>query len=394
MRIAEATGNQLLTAKSLGEILKDAGERLFVFSSGSSGQAFLQNHTVSGGAVIHPDLMLPSSIKSKVLAAVGPPPAQAVPNFAQHDWVARAFLHFGLQENGPRVSAIWFSDPDGSAHKYGIGSAQAMESIKGVDEHFGFIIRTLENRNLIDKFNIIVTADHGFATNIGKVRLRDFLIEKGLKQSANSDDVILAGNAIFVKDHDRDAIAKIVATLQPESWVGAIFTRPAGKGSHKGWVPGTLSFDVIHWDHKRSGDILVDYNWTDEANELGYKGSSFSVGVAGHGGASSFEINIPLVAFGPSFKRSYESKLPTSNIDIVPTILEIYQLPVPSSMQGRVLHELLNGGKTTGTRTARTETLEASTRISGGTYRVVVQRTIVGKQRYVDFARVERVSHD
>ena len=47
MRADEATNRHLLTAVSLGEILQANGERLMVFSSGSTGQAFLQNHAVA-----------------------------------------------------------------------------------------------------------------------------------------------------------------------------------------------------------------------------------------------------------------------------------------------------------------------------------------------------------
>ncbi|MFX6067006.1 hypothetical protein ABTE92_19070, partial [Acinetobacter baumannii] len=88
-----------------------------------------------------------------------------------------------------------------------------------------------------------------------------------------------------------------------------------------GSIDGTVSFDAIHWNHPdRSGDILVDYNWNDDSNSLGYKGSSFSRGVAGHGSFSPYEVHIALLAAGPSFKKSFSSELPTSNVDIAPTV--------------------------------------------------------------------------
>src|SRR5690606_37963397 len=140
--IAESTQNKLLTATSLGEVLRDAGARMMVFSSGSSGQAFLQNHTVAGG-IVHPEIILPESLREDVYRSAGEPPASAEPNAAQHAWAAQAYIHYGLAESGPLVSAIWFSDPDGAAHSEGIGSEAAMKSIRIVDEQFGRILEAI-----------------------------------------------------------------------------------------------------------------------------------------------------------------------------------------------------------------------------------------------------------
>jgi hypothetical protein len=129
-RINVATKGKLLTTISLGEVLKANGKHMMVFSSGSTGQALLQNHTVSGGAVVNPSMILPESFKDTVVNAIGAIPEHAKPNSAQHKWVTDALLKFGLIPNGPTVSAIWFSDPDGTAHADGIGTATAMASIK------------------------------------------------------------------------------------------------------------------------------------------------------------------------------------------------------------------------------------------------------------------------
>ena len=391
MRISETTNGHLLTAPSLGEVLAASGSRMMVFSSGSSGQAFLQNHTVAGGGmVVNPELIIPSGMEADVYKNVGEPPASGKPNIRQHDWATRAFLHYGIPPDGPLVSAIWYSDPDGSAHSDGIGSPLAMESIKAVDEQFGYILKTLESRGLIESFNIIITADHGFVTDKGNIGLQEFLISKGLKQGAASDDVVVAGGALYVRNHDSKVIAQIVSTLQREPWVGAIFTKGKKKGSLQGSAPGTLSFESIHWNHERAGDILVDYNWNDEQNSMGYKGSSFARGVAGHGGSSPYEVHIPLIVSGPAFRKSCESSVPTSNVDIVPTILRLYDLPIPSSMDGRVMEELLAHTQTKEGLSTKLEIVESSARHPWGTYHVELQRSRVGRYFYVDHTKVRR----
>src|SRR6185369_4467758 len=67
-KISEATHGHLLTAITLGEVLKANGSSMMVFSSGSTGQALMQNHTVSGGAVINPSMILPESMKEKIVS--------------------------------------------------------------------------------------------------------------------------------------------------------------------------------------------------------------------------------------------------------------------------------------------------------------------------------------
>lgn len=391
LRIEEATNGHLLTVASLGEVLAASGSSMMVFSSGSSGQAFLQNHTISGaGMVVNPELILPAAMKEDVYKHVGAPPTSGKPNIKQHDWATRAFLYYGTSQDGPLVSAIWYSDPDGSAHSDGIGSPSAIESIKAVDEQFGYILKTLEAKGLLKSFNIIITADHGFVTDKGTISLQEFLIAKGLKQDANSQDVVVAGGAVYVKDHDPNLIGKIVSALQVEPWVGAIFTDGEREGSLEGSVPGTLSLESIHWNHARSGDILVDYNWDDAENSFGYRGSSFAKGVAGHGSSSPYEIHIPLIVSGPAFRKSYESSVPTSNVDITPTILHLYGLPIPSSMDGRVMEELLTATVTRPRLSTDVEIIKTTVRNPPGTYRIELQRSRVGNHFYVDHTKVTR----
>ncbi len=77
LKIVAAEG-QLLTAATLGQSLQAAGRKMLVVSSGSTGSAFLNNHTVSGGAILHPDFTLPESLGAD-MKALGPRPAGSAP---------------------------------------------------------------------------------------------------------------------------------------------------------------------------------------------------------------------------------------------------------------------------------------------------------------------------
>jgi hypothetical protein len=387
-KVAEATHGNLLTTISIGEILEKAGEKMMVFSSGSTGQALLQNHRISGGAIINPLMILPESFREKVIREVGPVPSGS--KSLSHIWITDALMKFGFAADGPLVNAIWYSDPDGTAHKDGIGAATSMASIKGVDEQFGRIIKELESKGLTSSVNIIISSDHGFVTHVGKVGLSEFLIEQGLKKDIYSDDVVIAGGAVYVKGHDKKIIQTIVNALQGQEWVGAIFTKSKKAGDLTGAVDGTLSFESIHWNHPdRSSDILVDVNWDTRKNSAGYEGASFSKGVAGHGSSSPYEINIPLIVSGPSFKASYESKLPTSNVDIVPTILHIHHLKGSSAMDGRVMKELLRE-KSGPIAVVKKDIIKTSIKQDWGTYNLIMDRSIYDDHNYVNFTKVVR----
>nr|WP_294995561.1 alkaline phosphatase family protein [uncultured Sediminibacterium sp.] len=391
-RITEATHGNLLTAISLGEALEKAGQRMMVFSSGSSGQALLQNHKVGRGAIVNTSMILPAEFKETLVKVLGPIPAHGKPNSAQHKWVTDALIQFGFASDGPLVNAIWFSDPDGAAHSDGIGSPNANASIRSVDEQFGRIIKALEEKGMSKRVNIIISTDHGFVTKKGKLGIADFLIQKGLKQSKESDDIVAAEGALYIKHKDTALIRKVVEALQQENWVGAIFTKGAKKGDQKGWVPGTLSFESIHWNHpERAADILVDENWNDDKNEAGYAGASFARGVAGHGGFSPYEVHIALLAKGPSFKESFESNLPTSNVDIAPTVLSIYKIPAPKTMKGRAFKELLKQTKESAP-IVKQERVETSTLVGGIKYKLILDISVVEKNRYINYAKTERVA--
>src|SRR5262249_31026051 len=72
LRVIDSEG-RLLTAPTLGELLQAAGRRMLVVSSGSTGSAFLNNHTVAGGAILHYRFALPSEL-AEDMKMLGPAP--------------------------------------------------------------------------------------------------------------------------------------------------------------------------------------------------------------------------------------------------------------------------------------------------------------------------------
>ena len=158
-------------------------------------------------------------------------------------------------------------------------------------------------------------------------------------------------------------------------------------------IEGTLSFASIHWDFKaRTPDILVDVNWSDDTNTHGYKGSTTSLGVAGHGSLSPYETNIRLLVDGPGFKKGQLSKAPSANIDIASTVLSLHKFKVPQHMDGRVLNELMVHGTANENSVQKIgkEVITVANQIGNTLYTLKLHRyTYMGKI-YIDHAETIR----
>ena len=387
--IGKAEG-QLLTAPTLGESLQQAGHRLLVVSSGSAGSAFLLNHTVAGGAILHGDYALPETLGS-ALAAIGPAARSGAPPGARDGWVVDAFLKVGLPQVDPAVTIMWLGELDATAHDHGIGAAATVEVLRHVDAAIRRIEDGLRAAGVFDRYNIWVTSDHGFTTYTGGIDLAALLAPHTRTGADSQRDVVAGGGAIYLRD-GKEQLPAIVGALQQTPGAGAIFTRGAQPGSLDGSVPGTLSFDAARWAHDRSADILFSPDWTDEANANGWRGTSRSNGIAGHGSTSPRDIRNTLIAAGPDLKRGATFASPSANADFAPTFLTLLGLAVPASMQGRPLDEAFTRGAAPTPASVRTTTHTART--GDGSYAVTATFSIVtrggSEHRYLDEAKVER----
>ena len=392
VRINDATGGKLLTAPTLGEILQARGKRMLAVGSGTSGAAFVLNYTVAGGAILHTEFGLPETLHQQVLARFGPAPPVAYPNEARNTRAVDSFLEIGVPAIDPAITIMWISDPDTTGHRLGIGHPTTVESLRRVDAEVKRIQDGLAASGLLDRYDIWVTSDHGFATHTGAIDIQALLKPFAGTLTDGSPRIVTGEGAIYVRDHDRQTIGQIVTILQKTPGVGAIFTPPDRPNSLAGWAAGTLSFNVARWGHERAADILYSPDWTDGRNQYGFAGTSASNGVAGHGSSSPFEIHNTLMAAGPDLKQHATISTPSGNVDIAPTLLRLLGIPVPSSMQGRILQEGLRTGPDAAAMTVRRlQQAEAtSDRSFSQTAFFSVVRSGGNSYRYLDYTQVTR----
>lgn len=393
LKINDAVQGNLLTVPSLGEILQANNRKLLVAGAGTTGVAHLLNYKMSGGATLHTEYALPEALSQEALRLLGPPTPVAYPNDVRNHRAVNAFLRIGIKEIDPSVTIIWLSDPDTTAHRMGMGNPTTVESLRRVDEEIKIIQEGLSALGVLDRYNIWVTSDHGFATHTGAVNIAALLKPFAGTMPDGSPRIVTGDGAVYVRDHDRQTIGQIVALLQKTPGIGAIFTQADKPGLLTGWAEGTLAFDVARWGHERSADILYSPDWTDDRNEHGVAGTSASNGVAGHGSSSPFEIHSTLMAAGPDLKLGDVIQTPSGNVDFAPTFLRLLGIAIPPSMQGRVLQEGLRAGSAPSRLTVLTAELVATAPGTAYSQTAVFSVLRVGRAltyRYLDYTKVTR----
>ena len=398
-RVAERTGDVLLTP-TLADILHAHGQEFIAVGVGTSGNAYVQNPRAEtlGGATIHPEFCMPRDLHEEIVERFGPWPAKETPQepstVSQMEHGAKVLTEYVLAERSPAVALIWFSEPDSSNHKAGVGSALSNRALAAADEQFGRIIAWLERNGNLDETDVIVVSDHGYATIDHVVDVEAELQAAGfLLGGGQRGGVLVAPNGgatlfyvqpvIPADAGTQQKISSLAAWLAQQPWCGALLA-----SERVGPVPGTLPASIANIEGPqsadRSPDLTMSFAWNSTPNDAGFPGQTASwggpVGVGTHGGMSRHELHNTLIARGPRFQRSTVIDTPTGNIDITPTILHLLGLTGGENMDGRVLHEALANGDAPPDIEPRTVTHTAEL----GDYRQQVTVTTVGKSAYLE----------
>ncbi len=387
-RVAEKTGRVLLKP-TLGDILHEHGQEYVAVGVGTSGNAYVQNPRAEtiGGATIHPEFCLPRDLYAELVERFGPWPGNELPNTPQMEHGVRVLTEYVLAERDPSVALIWFSEPDSSNHKAGVGATLSNRALASADEQFGRIISWMERHGGMEETDVIVVSDHGYATIDEVVDIESELRAGGFAHGDRPGGVLTATNGgaalFYVHDSDADTVARLATWLSGQPWCGAMLA-----SGRVGAIPGTLPASVGNIEGPRGPDLAMSLTWDSAPNVTGYPGLTAcfggQIGVGTHGGMSRHELRNTLMASGPSFRRSTVIDTPTGNIDVAPTILHLLGLPGGEDMDGRVLFESLADGSESADVDPRTETHFAEL----GGYRQRVTVTTVGGSAYLDEGNV------
>jgi len=378
-RLRAARGGRLLRRPTLSELVSRAGGSAAVVGTGSPGASLLHHPDAAalGGRVYNQALWVGTS-RAEMEAARGPMPAGALPNTEQNAYFTRLITEGLLDEPAPQLITYWHTDPDRTQHVRGVGHPDTMRSVRDADDGLGAILDALDRRGLAGSTNVVVTSDHGFSTMGEYLDIPDALVAAGVKASRESTDVVVASNAVYVREGGPELVARVVAALQALPGIGCLFTGANGTPV----VPGTVPLPAIGHDGELEPEVLFSPEWSDEANEHGYPGTRPADGsryAADHGALSPWEVRNTLIAAGPAFKRGLVSDVPAGNADVAPTLAHALGIAAPGPFDGRVLAEALAGGPDPARASVVRTTLDAS----HGRYAQRVQVAEVDGARYV-----------
>ena len=380
-------------------------------------------------------------------------PGVKVANVEQQDWFARVATEVLLPrfkaDGRPFAMVYWSRDPDGTQHnqgdslnalKPGINGPTTMAGIRNASDNLQRLRDALKAQGLDQTTDIVVTADHGFATvskqsqtsPSAKLTYRDVVpgfLPPGFlamdlslwlkvpvwlpnRLSVNLNDgfhpsqlgaivgpdaehplIVVAVNGgsdlLYFPGPDPKAMAARVAEfLMSQDYTGAVFVNDA-----LGPVPGALPMSAVNLigsARTPTPSMVVAFRTEGgdcpmpETCEVLVADSPLQQGQGGHGALSRGETHNFMAAVGPDFKTGFVDPSPVSNADLPWTIAKALGIDFPSvgKLKGRVLAEALKGGPAAVPSVAK---VVRSDKAANG-FETVLDYQQAGEQRYFDAA--------
>src|SRR5882672_3365010 len=166
------TGGHYLGAETLAEILQDNGISTVI--AGSKPVVMLHDRsnkknsdTEKESVLLFEGKTIPRSLGEALIKANDDKAWSTNvthPNTVQDGWTTRSLLRVLWKKVLPKYTLLWLSDPDKSQHEHGVGASNALAGIESSDKNLGEVIKSLKERGVYDKTDIMVVSDHGFST--------------------------------------------------------------------------------------------------------------------------------------------------------------------------------------------------------------------------------------
>ncbi len=408
----EVSGGKYILVPTIAELVQHAGGRTVIASAKTVG-LLLDRQADVGSAkncvTLFAGKSLPAEIIPSITATLGPFPSG---HLQQDAWTTKAMTDCFWKDGVPALSVLWLGEPDLTQHESAPGAPAALAAIKSADENLAAVLSALDQRDARGRTDVFIVSDHGFSTIKRSVDLRRILNDAGFtakieelriakdgNQSAGGirdktefndqpkpGDIMLAANGgsvlFYVVGHDKKLIRRLVEFLQQSDCAGVIFTKEP--------MEGTFGLTQALIQRGDAPDVVMAFRWTDLQNQFGVMGEidadwQRAAGKGTHATLSRFDMHNTLIAAGPDFKRGQTDDLPTGNVDLVPTILQILGIKVPHQMDGRILSEavaaptsLLPAPK------PEAKSIEARKDFPSGTWRQTLKISRVGSTIYLD----------
>jgi arylsulfatase A-like enzyme len=339
-----ATGGRAVQALTLGDMLKRYERRVAVAATSSAGAGILWTHRQPYRVVnvnSHYERADLLSLREKL----GPiPPADPDYRLERQMYAARAVTELFVRDDETSVIVLWLNEPDGSLHRYGLGSPQVREALEICDSVIGYVLHYLEQHGLRDQFNVMVISDHGHSTVLHHRSLAEYLDRAAHELDFDGLGLTTASDFIYVDGApDTSTVERLARWIMEQSWAGAVFG-----GSAYQSLPGVLPIHAL-WSgvaSERSPALAVSPAWSDEKNEQGVPGTVAALTEqvalrATHGSASPYDLHAFLAMSGPDIAERQVTTLPTGALDLAPTVLRLLGIAADQEFDGRVIWEAM-----------------------------------------------------
>jgi arylsulfatase A-like enzyme len=385
----ELSEGKYIAVPTIAEVVQRAGRRSVITAAKTVG-LLLDRHpnetAANDSATLSAGKTLPDGALNPIAEKLGPFPSA---HLQEDSWTTKALIDVLWRDGIPAFSVLWLGEPDLTEHGTAPGSPEAIAAIKSADENLAAVLSALDERNARSTTDIFVVSDHGFSTIKRSIDLPKILSKSGFAAATefnsepNPGDIMLAGNGgsvlFYVTGHDATVTRRLVEFLQQSDFAGVIFTKQQAEG--------TFPLEQANIQNDRAPDVEMAFRWEPSKNQFGVPGMidadwQRAAGKGTHATLSRFDMHNMLIAAGPDFKHGETDNLPSGNVDLAPTILQVLGLQPAQKMDGRILSEAMTAA--TPSQKPETKTIEATKHFESGTWRQRLQISRVGSTTYLD----------
>jgi arylsulfatase A-like enzyme len=421
----ELSGGKYISVPTIAELMQRAGGRSVVAAAKSVGllldrhagvawasqPSFHRQDDDATSINLFAGKSLPLEILPSISETLGPFPSA---HLQQDSWTTKALTDFLWKDGLPVLSILWLGEPDLTQHESAPGAPPALAAIKSADENLAAVLAAIDQRGAHGTTDIFIVSDHGFSTIRRSIDLRKILSDRGFtaktefSSKPQPGDIMLAGNGgsvlFYVIGHEKILTRRLVEFLQQSDFTGVIFTKEPMEGTF-----GLAQANMNPPEDSDAPDVVMAFHWSDAKNQFGIPGMIDAdwqrmAGKGTHATLSRFDMHNMLIAAGPDFPRGQTDDLPSGNIDLAPTILQILGITAPGRVDGRILSEAMVGPTSgngapklarhtlggrgsiepVGSRKPETNTIEATKDFQFGTWRQSLRITRIGSTIYLD----------
>jgi len=331
------TGERVVLTPTLGDRLRGQREHLAVAACSTPGASLLWNprnpHRVLNASTDYGDADL-AAVRDKLGQPV---PDAGRTKYHACRWATMALIDVLLDQPENRVITLWLTEPDASQHFYGLGSPEACEAMRVVDECVSAVVGALETRGLAEEFDILLVSDHGHSSVRRSGSLAEHLVEA--REELDLGDLIAVADFIYspAGKYDPVALLQLAEWLQERSWCGLLFTSVLGMHGHHGILPLEVATGPL--SHERAPLLAVSPTWSHAPNSFGVPGSvdtltSYSPLKSTHGTASPYDMRAFCLGVGSRFVPGARIDVPCGTVDIAPTVWDLLGNSAPSLSYG------------------------------------------------------------